>query len=228
MRKIWRGKAMKNGMRFGRMLKLLALGAVLVVGGFGGIATAGPHYSLNIIAVPENNRPPDSKDGAGHTIIGPLDTVRGNVDCRIFVTAGTTFDTVDRFCLDGDASFTLPDPDPDNYCATEYQVWIALAGKPNGGANLTTCKVVSGEEECSLENTFEVTGSRKSGTPQWTNVTRELLTLCYDTDDDGTCDTREYLFDDKSAQYLWAYDNFGNRIAKLRFYPISQAIACTP
>jgi hypothetical protein len=99
---------------------------------------------LTIIAVPPNNRPPDSNDSQRHTIIAPLNTVRGNVDCRILLTnGGTTFDfqVVDGFCLDGDASFILPDPDPNNDGTAEYQIWLELAGKPNGGANLTTCRV---------------------------------------------------------------------------------------
>jgi hypothetical protein len=30
------------------------------------------------------------------------------------------------------------------------------------------------------------------------------------------------------TQYLWQYDNFGNRIAKLRFCPVQQSIGLTP
>jgi hypothetical protein len=222
---------MKNAMRFGNMLMILAMSVVLVVWGFLGIASAQPtgqHYNLNIIAVPENNRPPDSNDGSGHTIFVPLDTVQGDIDCRIYLAEGNTFDTADRFCLDGDARFTLPDPDPNDDCEAEYQVWLALAGKPGGGANVTTCKDVSGVEECSTENTIDVTGNRTTGKPQWRNVTKQLLTLCLDTDVISGCDTREFLFDDEFASYLWAVDNFGNRIAKLRFYPIAQNIGCVP
>src|SRR3990170_2515730 len=91
---------------------------------------AGSHYNLNIIAVPENNRPDDSNDSSRHTIFAPLDEVQGDVDCRIYLAMGNKFDVVDGFCLDGDARFTLPDPDPDDDGTVEYQVWIALAGKP--------------------------------------------------------------------------------------------------
>jgi hypothetical protein len=216
-----------------------ALIIAVVAGVFPGHAPAqdmpnGRHYNLNIIAVPPNNRPPDSNPSSNrHTIIAPLNTQRGNVDCRILLTnGGTTFDfqVVDGFCLDGDASFVLPDPDPDNTGIAEYQVWLALAGKPGGGANLTTCKVdpVTNEDVCSLENTITISGNRDPGKPKWVNVTKQLLTLCLDTDGDSICDTREFLFDDSTIQYLWQYDNFGNRIAKLRFYPVNQSIGLNP
>ena len=192
----------------------------------------GPHYNLNIIAVPPNNRPPDSNDSQRHTIIAPLNTVKGNVDCRIFLTnGGTTFDfqVVDGFCLDGDASFILPDPDPNNDGTAEYQVWLELAGKPGGGSNLTTCQVdATGVEVCSTENTITLTGNRDPGKPKWTNVTKQLLTICLDTTGDGICDTRAFLFDDAAVNYMWQYDNFGNRLMKLRFYPITQPIGFTP
>lgn len=215
---------------------VLAFVAVFLYGGQGGAQAdqglSGSHYNLNIIAVPPNNRPPDSKDSQRHTIIAPLNTVKGNVDCRILLANGGTafgFQVKDGFCLDGDASFILPDPDPDNDGTAEYQVWVALAGKPGGGANLTTCQVDAlGTEVCSTENTITLTGNRDPGKPRWINVTKQLLTICLDTDLDNICDTRTFLFDDAALNYLWQYDNFGNRILKLRFYPISQPIGLMP
>jgi len=220
-------------------LRRIAMAALAIALGFSpDIAMAGdmpngPHYNLNIIAVPRNSRPDDSNVSQRHTIFAPLDTVKGNVDCRILLTnGGTTFDfqVVDGFCLDGDASFILPNPDPNGDGTAEYQVWIALAGKPGGGSSLTTCKVdtVTNEDVCSTENTFTLTGNRDPGKPKWVNVTKELLTLCLDTNADQVCDTREFLFKDGNVQYLWQYDNFGNRIAKLRFYPVKQAIGLIP
>jgi hypothetical protein len=227
-------------MTIGRAIALASLGFALLAGVAPRVATAGDmpngtHYNLNIIAVPPNNRPPDSNTSNRHTIIAPLNTVRGNVDCRIMLTnGGTTYDfqVVDGFCLDGDASFVLPDPDPQNTGVAEYQVWLALAGKPGGGANLTTCQVdkMTLEEVCSLESTITISGNRDPGKPKWVNVTKQLLTVCLDTSvpSDGVCDTRQFLFDDSTKDYLWQYDNFGNRLLKLRFYPIQQPIGFNP
>ena len=226
-------------MAMNRVIAMASLGVALLGGFFPRVADAGDmpngtHYNLNIIAVAPNNRPPDSDPSSNrHTIFAPLNTVRGNVDCRIMLTnGGTTFDfqVVDGFCLDGDASFILPDPDPMNTGVAEYQVWLALAGKPGGGANLTTCQIdkVTLEEVCSLENTITISGNRDAGKPKWVNVTKQLLTVCLDTNADGVCDTRQFLFDDSTKNYLWQYDNFGNRLLKLRFYPVQQTIGLTP
>jgi hypothetical protein len=70
-----------------------------------------------------------------------------------------------------------------------------------------------------------LTGNRDPGKPKWTNVTKQLLTIYLDTDLDNVCDTRKFLFDDALVNYLWQYDNFGNRIMKLRFYPSSSLFA---
>lgn len=227
-------------MAIGRAVAMATLGVALLAGlapriADGGDMPNGTHYNLNIIAVPPNNRPDDSSTSNRHTIFAPLDTLRGTVDCRIMLTnGGTTYDfqVVDGFCLDGDAKFVLPDPDPLNTGVAEYQVWLALAGKQGGGASLTTCQVdkLTLEEVCSTETTITISGNRDPGKPKWVNVTKELLTVCLDTSvpRDGKCDTRQFLFDDSTKDYLWQYDNFGNRLLKLRFYPIKQSIGFNP
>jgi hypothetical protein len=73
-----------------------------------------------------------------------------------------------------------------------------------------------------------LTANRDPGKPKWSNVTKQLLTICLDTTGDGICDTRAFLFDNAAVNYMWQYDNFGNRLMKLRFYPISQPIGLTP
>jgi hypothetical protein len=202
--------------------------APVLAGGGGNGGPNGAHYNLNIAAVMPNNRPNDSKPSQRHTIIAPYNTQSGNVDCRINLANGGSdfdFEVVDGFCLDGDASFILPDPDPGaDSNRIEYQVWLRLAGgAPGTGANLTTCAEDAGgaNKECSTENTITITGSKKTP-PKFHNVTRELLTLCVDTDDTAGCDTRVFLFDDDFEEYFWEYDNRGNRLAQLRFYPVSQ------
>jgi hypothetical protein len=69
---------------------------------------------------------------------------------------------------------------------------------------------------------------RGSGKSSFSNVSKELLTLCLDTDGDGVCDTRSSLFSDDRASYFWSYDNAGLRLAQLRFYPIPTAVGTTP
>jgi hypothetical protein len=69
---------------------------------------------------------------------------------------------------------------------------------------------------CSTENVVLL---RTKGQQKFTNVTRELTTLCWDTDGDDVCDTRLPLFDSALEGYFWNYSNNGLRLAQLRFYP---------
>ena len=89
--------------------------------------------------------------------------------------------------------------------------------------NTTTCRQdkVTLEFQCSTENTVDVlTRTKGNNTNNFSNVTKQLTTVCLDTDMSGTCDTREGIFEDDAFGYFWDYDNFGLRLAQLRFYPI--------
>jgi hypothetical protein len=116
----------------------------------------------------------------------------------------------DPMCLDSDPTFQ------------EYEVW-ARARSGGGSATMTTCRQdkVTYEYQCSTENTMDVLLRTKGkNTNNFSNVTKELTTLCLDTDDSGSCDLRAGIFSDKAFTYYWDYDNFGLRLAQLRFYPI--------
>jgi len=193
----------------------------------GGGAAAGPHgvgpggYQLNLIG---QDRTSDATcTNNGHRIFVPLDA-----KYRILLTEGP-FKVLDCNALDsGDkvASFRLPDPDTGddcevNSCPVAYQVWIRVLGNPNPTKTFTgvTCATEksSGDFLCSTE-TIEVSSSNKpGGKAKFTNVTKQLLTLCFDTDGDGKCDLRIRLFDDKFQDFLWEFNNNGARIVQLRF-----------
>lgn len=83
----------------------------------------------------------------------------------------------------------------------------------------------SDEELCSLEVKVAVRGT---GKPKVDNVSKELLTLCVDTDGDQRCDERIFLFDDRAHDYVWSMDNFGLRNAEVRFLEIPQNIDLAP
>jgi len=134
---------------------------------------------------------------------------------------------------DGTAAFQLPDPDPDGDGVTWYGVYLRPKGKPGQSMNLTTCgsgdfdndPLTPDEELCSLEVAIAVRGT---GKPKVQNVSRELLSMCVDTDGDMKCDERIFLFDDRAHDYLWSVDNFGLRNAEVRFLEIPQTIGTTP
>ena len=57
------------------------------------------------------------------------------------------------------------------------------------------------------------------------DVTKELTSLVVCVVDPvtlvETC-TRYALFDDDFIDFFWQYDNFGLKLAQLRFYPVTQ------
>jgi len=122
--------------------------------------------------------------------------------------------------------FTCPATDPQclNTDPTfqEYLVW-ARARSGGGSATITTCRQdkVTNEFQCSTENTLDVlTRTKGKNTNNFTNVTKQLTTVCLDTDGNGTCDLRSGIFSEAAFTYFWDYDNSGLRLAQLRFYPI--------
>src|SRR3989338_8701445 len=156
----------------------------------------------------------------GHRIFVPL---VGN--CKINLSMGD-FQVLDGNCTDGPSAFQLPDPDPENDGVTAYSVYARALGKPGGSAVATTCYTdAGGDEWCSTENVVLVRGTGKSS---FKNVSKELLTLCLDTDNDNICDTRVGLFDESTNDYFWSYNNDGLKLAQLRFYEIPTTVVTTP
>jgi hypothetical protein len=74
--------------------------------------------------------------------------------------------------------------------------------------------------ECSLL-TLEL--KRDTGQSKFDNVTKYLLYIYADIDEDGDVE-RVPLFADGFENFLWGYDNNGLRLAQLRFYPCSSTV----
>lgn len=177
-------------------------------------------YKMNLIGVPKGKTASMTGD-EGKRIFVNLDG-----KTRIYLTEGETFDILDANGTDANgATFQLPNPDPittDNVIETWYSVWVRAKGKPNTSMQLQTCAydVVASDTTmwCSTEDTLVV---RSKGRPTAMDVSRILLTVCVDTDLDGTCDKRVALFDDDYMYYLWELDNNGLRNAEVRFLEIA-------
>lgn len=216
----------------------LALSAAPALAQGGNGAPSGGHYNLNILGkttcagspLTGSNRHTiqvllNFSDGDGGIQLADLD--RRN---KIFLKEGE-FQVLDGNACDRDgATFQLPanpfncpvdDPecigsDPD---FQNYTVWARALGKPGGSADIKTCGVNSDDEVvCSTESVILV---RNTGRSKFTNYTKELTTVVTDLDGDGRLE-RVGLFEDEFEQYLWDYDNFGLRLAQLRFYPVGQ------
>jgi hypothetical protein len=183
-------------------------------------------YKFNLIGVPRDKKPDMSGD-AGKRMFVKLEG-----QSKIYLQKGE-FDILDANATDGNGGrFQLPDPDPDGDGVTSYGVYVRPVGTPGGSARVGSCiegdldPTLEGDETlCSTETKLLVRGT---GKPQVENVSKELLSLCLDTDDIVGCDTRSFLFDDETVEYLWNYDNNGLRVAQVYFLEISQDIGLDP
>jgi hypothetical protein len=171
---------------------------------------SGAHYGLNIIGVPKG-KSASMTGNQGHRIFVPL---AGST--KILLQEGATFEVLDANGTDGSAKFQLPSPDPDGDGVTAYSVFARALGKPGGSATMVTCATdpTTGEVVCSTESVVAV---RSTGKSSWTNVSKQLLYLYADLDDDGISE-RYALFDDALQDYFWQYDNAGLKLLQLRFY----------
>jgi hypothetical protein len=193
--------------------------------GTGNGAQSGSHYNLNIIG--HDQCPGDDLKGTNRHVIDVLLNGRSKI-----LLAEGDFAVLDGNACDSDGAtfqlpanpFTCPVTDPEclNTDPTfqEYLVFARALGGPGGSANITTCATdpVTLEVVCSTDNVLLV---RSKGRSRFSNVTKQLTTLCLDVDLDGLCDTRVPLFGDGFQSFFWDYDNSGLRLAQLRFYPIA-------
>ncbi|HZM16506.1 MAG TPA: hypothetical protein VFE28_10920 [Candidatus Krumholzibacteria bacterium] len=185
--------------------------AEAVVAGTGNGAPPGAHYNLNLIGVPKT-KTADMSGNEGHRIFITLD---GRT--RILLGPGE-YGVIDANGTDGTASFTLPNPDPDNNGITDYSVFARALGKPGGSGSMSTCATdpTTGEEWCSIYSMVMV---RDKGKQTFENYSRELLYVFVDLDGDGIVD-RVPLFDNRLQGYYWEYDNLGLKLVQLRFYEV--------
>lgn len=184
-------------------------------------------YKFNLIGVPKDKKPDMTVD-AGKRMFVKLEA-----PSKIYLQEGDDFDILDANATDANGGkFQLPDPDPDGDGETWYGVYIRPVGKPGGSATIGSCiegdldPTLEGVETlCSTETRLLVRGT---GKPKVENVSKELLSLCLDTDDVLGCDTRSFLFDDDAVDYLWNYDNNGLKVAQVYLLEVPQQIGLVP
>lgn len=199
-------------------------------------------YQLEVIAYSGDNCPAgDFTDTNRHQIAVKADVsdnpngqlvntlVRQN---DIMLAPGDDFLVVDgNACIDGVAKFMLPlnpiggtldDPTFQN-----YMVYGRLVGKPATGVDVTTCGTNDAGTpddtsddfiQCSTESW--ITMRAKGTAPKYTDVSKELLTVCLDTDADTVCDTRVALFDAALYDYFWNWNTTGKAHAQLVFVAV--------
>jgi len=135
-------------------------------------------------------------------------------------------------CADGNDACTVEDP-----TFTQYRVYVRMVGQPGGAINVTACAeetddTIFADDDggadalnvlCSTESVVEVRETGK-GKLQFQDYSRELLTVCLDTYDDGNfdgaCDERVPLFTTTLESYFWQWNTQGRAHAQLVFKPV--------
>lgn len=171
-------------------------------------APSGPHYNLNIIGIEKGGSA--STTGNGHVIFVPL---WGN--CKINLQEGD-FAVIDSNCLQGSATFQLPNPNDTSTGYLAYSVWVRAVTK--GAANMAACytNITSSETYC---NTGDLVVSLSKVTPpKFSDVSKQLLQVCVNGQEQA-------LFSNSLYNYFWNYTNTGLHLAQLRLYPIETTVS---
>ncbi len=177
-------------------------------------AINGGCYNLQVIGVPSKTS--SLTDSNRHSIFMPI-----GGKSKILLQEGA-FNVIDGNGTDGEAAFSLPNPDPTNSGTTAYSVYARLVGKPGSGVNMSTCAVDStGATYCSQDT---LSMSRIAGSSKFLNVSQQLLYIYADINADGIID-RVPLFDSRLSDYFWDVDTIGRVHIQLKFCPVSTVVA---
>jgi len=173
----------------------------------------GPHYNLNLIGKKADWSGGGSYDNPNrHTIFVPEDTSDyiaefGGTGITIWMSRGDEFAVLDGNACgldDGVARFQLG--------PGKYKVYIVAKAKPGGDTNITSWIYDPYTTDLyNLVGTLNVGGHSKN----WKNAT-DLFYYKGDWVFDWLEDCALAVPDDA---YFWQYDNKGNKLVKVRFYP---------
>lgn len=208
--------------------------------GFGNGAPSGAHYNLNIIGVPKE-KSADMTGGSGHRIFVPLGSDGNASSTRIqLCEAGVggecadldplSFEVLDANGTDGQASFALPDPDPDAGGKSVYAVYARPLGTPGGKASNQTCGEVEELDEFGVPtgeliticSVVQLRLDRTKGKQSFVDATSCMLYIYEDLlNDDVDGVVRTPIFGDALVDSWWEWSNEGLKLAQLRFYPVS-------
>ena len=101
-----------------------------------------------------------------------------------------------------------------------------LSSAASGGPNGEPANAGEADDDiivCSTESVIKVRTKGNGSKPHYTDVTKELLTICWDYEDaggGGACDERVALFDPTFYDYFWQWNTKGRAHAQLAFIPV--------
>lgn len=182
----------------------------------------------------------DVSDNPSGQLVNTNTLIRQNDIMLAPAPEGEGFAVLDgNACIDGVARFQLPtNPcsagldipcDTDDPIFQEYAVYGRLVGKPNTGVDVTTCATTDAGTPndtsddyivCSTESWVSVRQSGKGNKPHFENVSKQLLSICLNTDTVAGCDVRYALFASELYDYFWNWNTTGKAHAQLFFVAI--------
>lgn len=177
----------------------------------------GEHYNLNIIGV-EKGKNPTAMGWVNedrHTIFVPL-TGKSN----IYMQQNESFAVIDADGTDGSARFQLG--------SGYYEVYASALGKPGKWVIITPNATYNDTYTINGTQSFAL-GSIQLGhdkKPKWERIT-DLFLVTVTLQNTETLETITYtntwMFDiPELFDYWWSYDNHGQRLVQVRFYPVQE------
>ena len=201
-----------------------------------GIDFNGPHYNLNLIGKKADWSGGGSYDNPDrHTIFVPENTedyttLNGEPGITIWMTQGDEFAVLDGNAFDGEAAFQLG--------PGKYKVYIVAKAKPAKKDELEYYTNITGwvyaEDEFGGAYYFDIGFVKVTKSKKWKDAT-ELFYVDCEEDPFGIVPCNglgtwvfTYMENLEAAlldplivdtAYFWQYDNHGNKLVKVRFYP---------
>ena len=189
--------------------------------GNGNGAPTGPHFNLNIIGVKNTTNFSASCGGGGNVIFVPLFG-----KSKILLSPGPFAVLNGNGVACPPAQFQLPPPGVVSTSTQVYSVWARVEGIPKGTGLITACGTDTTTTPPTIVcSTGETISTRDLKTNHFEDVSSELLQVCGLIAGTVQCVP---LFSSSLTTFLWSYDNNGNKILQLRFYPCPTSLAGTP
>jgi hypothetical protein len=199
-----------------------------------GIDLNGAHYNLNLIGMKNPKEIPIIEDDS-HVIFVKMGKDE-LVQTRIYLKQapeGQSFKVIDGDGTDGTARFQLPLPYPEgtdvnltSACASSYQIYVRVLGKPGGTGNITPglctsdgnlttpiCNETAGSVWFSTEH-VDLTSHSKGSNQKFVQVTHNLTTIEVGGAHYGLFSNTLY-----GDLYFWELFNNGMKLIQVRFYP---------
>jgi len=214
-----------------------------------GLDFNGPHYNLNLIGKKADWSGGGSYDNPDrHTIFVPEDTTGWTIETpgdedttnvpdldgiRIWMTQGPEFAVIDgNACNDGEAAFELG--------PGTYRVYIVAKAKPAKKDEPEYYTDITGwvyaKDEFGGAYYFDVGFVKVTKSKKWKDAT-DLFYVSPGEDYFGIISEDMWVFeylsfltaydfgedpDITDAAYFWQFDNHGNKLVKVRFYPVEK------